>query len=217
MFENLTHHAYLIVGPALKVVPEIKKQFAEAEIIHQAWPQLGIDDSRELRESQARKVGARELRVFLLEFASITIEAQQALLKTLEEPALGTKFFLIAPSVQMFLPTVLSRLQIITLDPAESLEETVMETAQKFLAASPEKRLAVVQKLIEENDTAAGSRTRALELVLALELELKQKLESDKVNQKLILNLQNLEQARDYLNDRAAAVRLILEHLALVL
>lgn len=215
MFGELNHHAYLIIGPAEIVILELRKKLGTAEIIHQSLPSFGIGESRELRERQARQVAETEERAFIIEFESMTIEAQQALLKTLEEPAWRTKFFLVAPTKQMFLPTLLSRLQIIVLDPKKFFSAAVERETQDFLIASPEARLATVQKILDENETPAATRAAALRLVQNLELVLERNLEAG--GTKTVSALQSLEQARDYLNDRAASARLILEHLALVL
>jgi hypothetical protein len=217
MFDELTHHAYLVVGPAEVIIWELKKRLATAEIIHQSLPSFGINESRELREKQARQVSETEERVFIIEFDSITTEAQQALLKTLEEPALRTKFFLVAPTAQMFLPTLLSRLQIITLDPKTLFSKEMLAEAEKFLAAVPEERLTLVQKLLEASETPAETRTAAIRLVQNLEMILERNLGAETVGTKTVSALRDLEQARDYLNDRAASTRLILEHLAVVL
>ena len=79
---------------------------------------ISIDAIREtIRFTTLRttaKVGIR--RVIVIEDGqSMTAEAQNALLKTLEEPPEGTMLILTATSERQLLPTVLSRLQIITL------------------------------------------------------------------------------------------------------
>lgn len=224
MLDELKHHAYLLVGPAEIILLELRSKLGVAEIIHQVLSSFGIDESRELREKQARAVAEAEERVFILQFDSITIEAQQALLKTLEEPAQRTKFFLIAPTKQMFLPTLLSRLQIIVLDPRSNLKGVQgstsgprMAEAENFLAANPEERLAIVQKLLDASETPAETRTLALKLVQNLEILLERNLGAASGGTKTVSALRDLELARDYLNDRAASTRLILEHLATVL
>jgi hypothetical protein len=217
MFGELKHHAYLIVGPAETVMVELKKGLIETEIIHQSLSSFGIGESRELREKQARLVSEDQERAFIIQFDSITIEAQQALLKTLEEPALRTRFFLVAPTKQMFLPTLLSRLQIIVLDPKELFSAESLAKAENFLAANPEERLVTVQKLLDASETPAATRTLALKLVQDLEIVLERNLVADAGGNKIVSALRDLELARDYLNDRAASTRLILEHLATVL
>lgn len=216
MLGELSHHAYLIVGPAEQAVPRLREELAETEIILKRLPQFGIGESRDLRERGARAVGERERRAFVLVFESITLEAQQALLKTLEEPAARTKFFIVAPSAQMFLPTLLSRLQIIVFDRSELLAAESRALAQKFLAAKREARLALIQKLIEGEEEPASVRYQAIQLVQSLELWFKEK-QSGLPSEQEAKIFKELERARDYLHDRAASARLILEHLALMI
>src|SRR5205807_8004030 len=51
---------------------------------------------------------------------TLTPEAQNALLKTLEEPPGNTQLYLTTPSAESFLPTVRSRCHLIDLGPSES-------------------------------------------------------------------------------------------------
>lgn len=76
---------------------------------------ISIDDIRELKSYLRRKTTGRGQirRIILLEDAdSMTIEAQNALLKSLEEPPEDTSLILTASDKQAILPTVLSRVQI---------------------------------------------------------------------------------------------------------
>jgi len=67
----------------------------------------------------------------------LTPEAQNALLKTLEEPPLHTHIYMEAPSDIAFLPTILSRCHSITLhDAAKTVtkeEETILQTIKQLL------------------------------------------------------------------------------------
>lgn len=73
---------------------------------------IGIDVIRELEHFLALKVpgSAEHDRVVIIENAQLlTLEAQNALLKTLEEPPKGTLLLLTADSEQALLPTIRSR------------------------------------------------------------------------------------------------------------
>lgn len=75
-----------------------------------AW---GIDDSRALREEAERTDTAGRERVFLIEAVSLTIEAQNALLKLFEEPPRGVSFHCFFPPGAALLPTLKSRLSVV--------------------------------------------------------------------------------------------------------
>jgi DNA polymerase-3 subunit delta' len=206
------HHAYLFVGPAEAIVPGLRLDLAAAEIIHQKWVQFGVAESRELRSGQARQVAAAATRAYLLEFVSITHEAQQALLKVLEEPAERTSIFLVAPSADIFLPTLLSRLRVISLEPSARTAPEALARAAEFWQGAPEARLALIQKLLGESEEPAVLRAEATALVDALEFTRRGNAPATDE-----ASFAQLRRARDYLRDRASSPRLILEHLALVL
>jgi DNA polymerase-3 subunit delta' len=85
---------------------------------------ISIEAVRQLEHFLALKVPGDEQRIIVIEDAhGMTIEAQNALLKTLEEPAAGTTIILTASSEQSMLPTIRSRTTLLTIKkpPAEEL------------------------------------------------------------------------------------------------
>ncbi len=79
---------------------------------------LLIDDIRDLMRQLALKPYGSRLRVAILEdFDRVLPPAQDALLKTLEEPAQHAVLLLLAQSLERILPTIRSRTQIIALRP----------------------------------------------------------------------------------------------------
>lgn len=71
---------------------------------------IKIDDIRALQQRLATRHGAPQpLRVLIFPAERITLPAQQALLKLLEEPPVNVQIFLIARSRSNLLPTILSR------------------------------------------------------------------------------------------------------------
>ncbi len=75
---------------------------------------LGIEDIRNIQKKIFLKPfrGEKKAIIFKLGFG-ITVEAQNSMLKLLEEPPLNTLIFLITNNVNSFLPTILSRVKII--------------------------------------------------------------------------------------------------------
>ena len=71
---------------------------------------IPVDDIREMIRLCGEHPAAGQTRVVLIEAAeALTPQAQNALLKTLEEPATDTHFILVTEKVSAILPTVLSR------------------------------------------------------------------------------------------------------------
>ncbi len=79
---------------------------------------LGIDTVRTLTNSLALQPIMHKTKVAIIEQAHLlTEQAQNALLKTLEEPPADAKIFLLAQGPDLFLPTILSRCRLIELSP----------------------------------------------------------------------------------------------------
>lgn len=193
-----THHAFLFEGD-----PQ------EADHVYTVF---GIDDAHEI----ARKQGfAREEPQHLVVGAfSITPEAQNALLKTLEEPVPGTVFIFIIASMQTLLPTLRSRFFELR------KENEVLSTADiaAFMTMSPLARLAYLEKTLlkEEKGTEEKRRMRheARAFISAIELWFAAR-RTDAVSSEWIQALQLVRQAKEYSGDSAAAIKLLLENLAL--
>ena len=77
---------------------------------------LGIEDVRNIQKTIFLKPFKGEKKALIVKlFAGATIEAQNSMLKLLEEPPLNTLIFLVTSNAQIFLPTILSRTKIIEL------------------------------------------------------------------------------------------------------
>lgn len=119
---------------------------------------LGIAQVRKIKEHFSLKPFSATGRGVVLEDTEVlTIEAQNALLKTLEEPPKDAVLILGAGSTANLLPTVLSRCQIIHLqDPMphipseatpEASEAGFAEDIKKLLSADMEERFNYVETL----------------------------------------------------------------------
>lgn len=109
---------------------------------------FGIESARMLERWAIGKPLVGSHKVCVVVSKSINFEAQNAMLKTLEEPKEGTYFFFAIESLGSLLPTLLSRVQVISF-----LEKTQVDTkANKFLKANIEDRLSIVRSLQKNAD-----------------------------------------------------------------
>jgi DNA polymerase III delta prime subunit len=206
------HHAYIIEGDRT-AVREALFSFIEKDVKeniqgnpdfwHGQFETFTIDDARKLQEAQAMKAFSDNRKIFILELNGMTHEAQNALLKAFEEPTPSTHFFIIAPSREIFLPTLRSRVQIIS-DTTEGGAGTI--DPKEFLMSTPAKRLELIADIVEEKNKA-----EAVHLVNGIIVALS---ESKQEIAKEIYS--ELLKCRGYLNDRSPSVKLILEHLSLI-
>jgi len=167
------------------------------------YERLTIDDTRQLA-TRANQSPFGNAQVFILVCESILLEAQNALLKLFEEPPLNTYFVIVIPTRKGLLPTIQSRLSYrgrITSAPTE------IPIAEKFLQATIANRLAMLQPILKDKD-----RSQARALVDALEATLHKK--------GVTLHAQALAEiyfVRTYLRDTSSSLKMLLEHLAVVL
>lgn len=90
-----------------------------------------VDEIRFIRSDVYKKPNEAPRRVYLLLDAhTMSVQAQNALLKVLEEPPLHALFILTCPSASALLPTVCSRTQIFTVTPPP-FEEAVSAALKK--------------------------------------------------------------------------------------
>lgn len=211
--EGNLHHAYFIEGEKRAVLAEIeeflKKVLGMADRSHpdihvREHQSFGIDESKMLQNMQSMKPVAGAKKIFIIVVESMTNEAQNSLLKVFEEPTVGTHFFIISSSQRILLPTLRSRVAVITHHSAKNLSSE--EKAKDFISMSPRERLAYVSEIIEEKD-----RAKAENFLNAIVSMLHKKKVKEKGNEvKEILSLSK------YLKDRSPSLKLILERISLL-
>jgi len=222
IFHDLTHHAYLVVGEPVAVLPELKQAlcekigFANLEADPDFWERsfetFGIKDAHHLRELQQKKAFGKHGRFFVFSVGVMTIEAQNSLLKTFEEPSADTHFFLIARSEDIFLPTLKSRCQILNqaVMPVQAGENFLIK---EFLGLEPQERLDFTRDKFTKNKDA--TKSDMMDFLSELEKEIYVKMKDGGKNSGH-LALQAIMTAREYLLLPRSSTRLIMEHVALV-
>ncbi|PIT91077.1 hypothetical protein COU17_02195 [Candidatus Kaiserbacteria bacterium CG10_big_fil_rev_8_21_14_0_10_49_17] len=164
-----------------------------------------IDDARVLKERENRAPLSGTKKVFIVSFSFIQTEAQNALLKVLEEPSESTHFFFFTPSPEQLLGTVRSRVMDVSVSGGVS---KMFADVPAFLAMSPAKRIEFLASLIEEKD-----RIGAIQFLNELETELAER--KEKIDTHDLSIFSHIRRARSYLSDRAPSVKILLEHIAL--
>jgi DNA polymerase III delta prime subunit len=212
--KNTTHHAYLLEGEKGNVLATLLDLLKERwDIDVKRYPDcilfdqenFVIDGARTLSHFVSGKALLGGKKILIVAFSSITVEAQNALLKVLEEPTAQTYFFLIVPTADILLPTVLSRLYRSALAPREIKKR---ELGESFLTASLPGRLQMVANIIKNKN-----REQALELVDSVEMSLRAR---GSISNGQLVVYKELEKARAYLYGRSPSVKMLLEHLLLI-
>ncbi len=210
---------YLVAGSAADV-PTLLKVLAEGGIdvspanpdfYIRTYSHFGIDEALELRErASSRAMG--EHRTFVLVAASITSEAQNALLKTLEEPPADASFIIMVPSPSTLLSTVRSRAQTLSIYALTKSVNPGLVNARDFLKALPAKRIEMLKPLLEKGDDDRRDMGALLAFLAELEKDLAGRFERHEI----LEGIQTIYTARQYSTDKGALVKPLLESVALI-
>lgn len=187
------------------------KIIANQNLIHQKYDLFSIDDSRAIGDLHSQK--SDKEKIFVIEAKYFTHDAQNALLKIFEDTKIANHFFIFSDSVGEMLDTVLSRAVFI------DIKNTTQDflRAKKFLSKKQDARIKEVADIIvlHKNDIDSASlRDDAKDLVNSLEILIHQ---SSKLTKEDSWRLGEIIKARKYLSTPGASVKMILEHLSLVL
>ncbi len=224
----MAHHAYVYSGDQKEGIAA-SLAYAERELgmDPQANPDIAqlsfglfsVADARRVGEVAMQGSIAGDQKVIILAVARIFHEAQNALLKVFEEPPERTTLILIVPSEGILLPTLRSRL--IKLPGVSQKATLVSEEAVAFLNADQGEREKLVAKLLlrtksdkdEEKQAARLAAVGLLEGITRTAYMARTKKDSEE----LTLLLRDLDRFAPMLHDRAAPLKLIFEHLLIII
>ena len=174
---------------------------------------FSVADARRVSELAAGVAFAGESKAIIIAASRAYHEAQNALLKVFEEPPAGTYLFLIMPSLGGLLPTLRSRVHVLDRNVRHQVSY-IPESAREFLKATKEKRSAMIKKIAEhKGGDAAVAREEAIALLNGIEAMYRNQIP---ITQCVAL-LSDIATLRPYLYDRSAPVKMILEHIAVVM
>lgn len=172
---------------------------------------FGIQKVKELQKIAYLKPSQGDSKALILENAqALTTDAQNALLKLLEEPPQNTFIFLSATNEAIFLPTILSRCKKIILseDPSVQTPERVQELREQlhFLTEQgSDNKLYLAEKIAGDKEHV----TVWLEDMLSL---LRQNMLDDSTNDWYPKALMQLSNAYQLFQTTNVAPRVLLEH-----
>jgi len=220
------HHAYGILGNKKKVKEELQDFLLKdlkfpvsnnPDFWQGEYNVFKIDDSRAINEAHLNKPIKYDKKVFVIYANFMTKDAQNSLLKIFEEPRADTTFFLVLSTMSDLLPTLKSRLII---SKGENGKEDPLTQAEEFLEANMGKRLQIVLKITKDikdeklNKSDAITFMKNLEKVIKNGLKLKN---AHNARSGSLLAVEDIEKAISYAGDESPSIKVILEHLALVL
>lgn len=194
-------HAILTRESSSDIVAELVAKgvvvVGNPDVLQLSYTDLGVDDARTISSYASLKALAGE-KYLVISFDRAGGEAQNALLKVVEEAPGNSNFYFCTPNTGGIIPTLRSRVQ--TRNFAD-LENAQSDEAKEFLKLSYADRLTKVEKLITAAQRA-DDRTPIREFARALVVAHPSRSTLDAVR---------------YLDQNGSSPKLVLSHLAVTL
>jgi len=207
--KSFAHHAYGISNSSIKGdVLEQYFQGLEFSYVHyKQYETFKIADARNIKALASEKTPGGS--VFIINFSVALREAQNALLKVIEEPATNTYFILLCPNPRKLLPTILSRLELIDIDSGQNKNTDLRISAKDFYEMKLQDRFAKVKELTDKKSDAPIQKSDVLALLDDCELYVKniQPAVNARISKKIF-------KARGYVSQNGASMKMILDYLA---
>jgi len=203
------HHALLYIGSSDtcdSCIESLQKELNVSPIDTRVYKkgEFFIEDARDLKGAIYTTPLSGEKTLAVVAVEKMGIHPQNALLKITEEPPAHAHIVLILPNEDMLLPTLRSRLMLVDTD----TDQRDMSQAKEFLNSDTAQRQKITGKILKNKDTVAGKNLiRDLEYVLGSVTD-KEKYKDE---------LGDLIAFRQYVEQRGAGMKYMLEHLALTL
>lgn len=208
--------AYLIAGDEGVLDVLVEKMQREKvvaagspDLFRRSYRAFGVEDAEDIIARARMRAVKGERRVFALFVPNMTREAQNALLKTIEEPAAEALFFLITPSPETLLPTVRSRAQAMHLTAASTAGAVDADT---FLKSPVATRLGMLKPLYEHDEDEG----RDIGSVISFLQSCERAFAKAKPGEARDAGLRALYRARKYAGDKGSLLKALLEQFALL-
>ncbi len=190
--------------------------YANPNVLNEVYESFTIDDVRTINEHHRERGALVGKKIFILQALTINHEAHNALLKMFEEPSADTHFFFLIPRVDTLPDTLKSRAHLIYEDHSTNIPGHTM--AEEFMAQNPKERMDTIGLMIakhKSSETSAPLRDEARILLDACEYSIRKNI--DTIDDNIRFQLGELLKAKKYLSTPGASVKMILEHVALVI
>lgn len=221
---KVLHHAYCLLGNTAsnkESLLDFIKTDLGIETTHNPdirifeYPELMIDDARVIRDAQMGRSFGGGKQFFIVVTSRINDQAQNALLKVLEEPTEDTHFFLLISDDTGLLPTLRSRLQF--LYGADALSIEYKKEARNFIAHPIPERLELAKKWAKEVSDEKRTKAQINSFLDALEKELYADYTQRVSELKVRKMFENLLMVKGYMRTQGASVKMLLEYIAFLI
>ena len=198
---SMTHHALVCRVDSVQSF-SLNQTDTGADVYDQYFVKFGIEDARDLVLKAYGTPNTETTQCLVVRTDFITLEAQNALLKIVEEPPASTRFVFVLPNDFTILPTLASRFSGYVADTKVEIQQN--EIFDLFLKQNYKDRLQAIEQATKNKD-------------INWQRAVKQGLISYLKQQKSIKQLGQLEYIARMLLTRGASNKMLFDHLALLL
>lgn len=185
----------------------IEHEFRHTDLLVIEMVSANVEDVSMISSFNSRRALGKN-KVMIVSAQSITVQAQNALLKIIEEPSPNTFFFFIVPSKSQILPTLMSRFREISLDLELEHSNNPALNPENFLKKPVATRLEIIKEILvflEKEKITRGQISEFISEVVAM----RHKTKLSKASLKTIVSVEH------FMRDTASSMKLCLEYLAL--
>lgn len=209
-----SHHAFLVEGDREESLREIRESLEKnldftvrgnPDFFLRSVSAFLVGDARATAEFASGSAFG-PIKVCAISFDTANSEAQNALLKVLEDPKSATIFFVLTGTAEILLPTLRSRL----MPAGRSGTGAAKERVREFLAMAPAERIKLAAKMAEEA-SETKDKSPAMNLLRGIEEFLRGS--GDGAPPEVMHEVIKCER---YLRGSSPSVKLILEHISLI-
>lgn len=226
LFPKNLYHSYVVEGEPESLAKELllflearnEIQHQSPDVLCQVYKSFGMEDSNEVKNWHSKASITNTKKVCIIATKFINREAEQTLLKVIEEPGDNTHFFIVIPDSSVLSPTIISRVHIIKTERED--DKNIKKQAVSFVNSTPKNRIDSVALMIKENkkeDNSGQLRSYATLFINELENIFYQKFKKNIKDKNVQFILSELQKAREYLSLPGCSVKMILEHLSLII
>lgn len=192
-------------------VPSGTRKNIQREVSHGTSNSIGIEDIKNMQKKLYFKPIRSPVKAVIIEDAQLlTTEAQNAMLKILEEPPDHTLIILSSSSKEPFLPTIISRCKTIELEtekPKLSVDEI-----RELTGFIENLSIMPISSKFKKAETLTKDKDKAIEWTANIILLLREKLLEDHSSPEILLQLKNFQKLHTLLKTTNTNPRFAIEH-----
>lgn len=209
--KDLPHHHAILILHNNRVL-HATRLFKELELVshaHRFFDQTVLDIATARSIITWANTPYNEEKIAVISFHTIGLEAQNALLKILEEPRGGVRFILVTSNISSIIETVLSRVLLVQ----DKQDNEVLEEGKLFLSTNSANRIKlpyIIDTLSRVDEEGRKDRESVRIFILSLATIMMCAPSNNNYVQKIL-------EVASYASDPSASGKALLEYLSLLL